>query len=154
MSNNELNQPLGCAFPVVMDPEYSEFLTKARIIGKQEGYAIALHGSMTRDFDVVAIPWTSSCHDAFNLVMRLCLNTGWKDQDGDPVERDHGRLVWSLIREEFGDPRFIDLSVMPRKPKQNIKISERYLGRCKSCGKFKERDGHDSCSGCVDGRAE
>lgn len=109
----------GSAFPVVIDPDYAAFLTKSRIIAKQEGYAIAIHGSLTRDFDLVAIPWIQDCRKPVNLVTRLCFNTGWKTQDGDPIEREHGRLVWSLIREEFGDPRFIDFSVMPAISSQN-----------------------------------
>lgn len=115
----------GSAFPVVIDPDYAAFLTKSRIIAKEEGYAIATHGSLTRDFDVVAIPWTKEARKPINLVTRLCFNTGWKTQDGDPVEREHGRLVWSLIREEFADPRFIDFSVMPSIPPQNAQGHER-----------------------------
>ena len=101
------------SYPVVIDPEYSAFLVKARIIGPQEGYAIALHGSQTRDFDVIAVPWITECRSPKNLVTRICFNTGWKMQSETPVEREHGRLVWSLLREEFGDPRFVDFSVMP-----------------------------------------
>lgn len=120
-SNTELTvgSPPDSAWPVVIDTEYAAFLTKSRIIGKQEGYAIALHGSMTRDFDLVAIPWAEDCRKPINLVTRLCFSTGWKMQDESPTPREHGRLVWSLIREEFGDPRFIDFSVMPSIPPQN-----------------------------------
>jgi hypothetical protein len=31
-----------------------------------------------------------------------------------PGEKPHGRLVWTMVFKAFGDPRFIDLSVMPR----------------------------------------
>lgn len=111
---------LACsAFPVVIDPDYAAFLTKSRIIAEQEGYAIAIHGSLTRDFDLVAIPWTKDCSKPITLLTRLCFNTAWKMQHETPTHREHGRLVWSLIREEFGDPRFIDFSVMPKISQQN-----------------------------------
>jgi len=32
----------------------------------------------------------------------------------DYVQQPHGRLAWTLTFKRFGDPRFVDLSVMPR----------------------------------------
>lgn len=110
--------PMSCsALPVIIDPDYSRFLVKARIIAKQEGYALAVHGSMIRDLDVVAIPWTAECRKPINLLTRICFNSGLKMQDETPTIREHGRLVWSLLFPEFGDPRFVDFSVMPPTPK-------------------------------------
>jgi hypothetical protein len=33
---------------------------------------------------------------------------------GKEGEKPHGRLVWTLEFTTFGDPRFVDLSIMPR----------------------------------------
>lgn len=116
----------------VVDPDYARFLTKARIIARQEGYAIAIHGSLTRDFDVIAVPWTAEASSPKALVCRISFNTGWYAQrhDGgrakigegvEPAIKEHGRMVWSLLSPNVGfttegppDPRWIDFSVMPR----------------------------------------
>jgi hypothetical protein len=81
------------------------------------GYAIAVHGSLARDIDLVAIPWTERAETAEKLVETLvgvvagvfggCLKAG------DVVEKPHGRRAWKLLGWA-GDYIDIDLSVMPR----------------------------------------
>lgn len=50
---------------------YSEILPVIRIVAKRAGYAIAVHGSMTRDFDLVAVPWTKHFLKPETLLMRI-----------------------------------------------------------------------------------
>jgi len=37
---------------------YAVVYPTLRDVAKLHGYALAIHGTMTRDFDLVAIPWT------------------------------------------------------------------------------------------------
>lgn len=91
---------------------YSWRIHDIQAIARAEGYAIAIHGSMQRDLDLVAIPWNENASDAPALVERLCerLDLAY-DHERDPVLRPHRRLVWSLM---MGGALFVDLSVMPR----------------------------------------
>lgn len=116
---------LSCSgIPVVIDPDYSAFIVRARIIAKQEGYALAVHGSTTRDLDLIAVPWTKEARTPQALTARIDFNTGWRRQRADgtrceigervePTAREHGRLVWIFMPEGFADPRFVDFSVIP-----------------------------------------
>lgn len=50
---------------------YAEILPVIRAVAKRAGYAIAVHGSMTRDFDLVAVPWVRSALKPDTLVLRI-----------------------------------------------------------------------------------
>jgi hypothetical protein len=103
----------------IIDPDYAAAFTKARIAAWQHGYAITLHGSFTRDLDLVAVPWTDRACDAETLVAALEYRTGLKRQ-GPPSDKPHGRKAVSLLFPAFEDPRWIDLSILPRLPSQEV----------------------------------
>ncbi len=90
---------------------YAHRLADVQSLAYQCGYAIAVHGTMIKDFDLVAIPWTDEAVSAEELVRKLVMVMKGQYQEGDPVSRPHGRLTWSLILESCN---YIDLSVMPR----------------------------------------
>ncbi len=89
------------------------------------GYAIGLHGSMDRDLDLMAVPWTDSAAPAETLVEALresvdgfirndppTKGNEYDAQTRNPNDKPHGRKAWSIY---FAGRRFyIDLSVMPR----------------------------------------
>ena len=97
----------------IIDPDYGRVYTIARKLAWEEGYAIGLHGSFTRDLDLIAVPWTERACDPEHLIRRIVDATGLKLRDGVAV-KPHGRRAWTLLFPAFGDPRFVDLSVMPR----------------------------------------
>lgn len=74
------------------------------------GYAIAVHGSLHRDLDVVAIPWIEGALHPKELIAYF-ENLGFTMKPGDPVEKPHGRLAYTIM---IGGSLFMDLSVMPR----------------------------------------
>lgn len=89
------------------------------------GYALALHGSMGRDLDLLAVPWTEEAAepDAVVEAIRAAVD-GWTKADPMPGKsRAHGRRCWliwfrsasgeSLAHASTGHP-YIDLSIMPR----------------------------------------
>jgi hypothetical protein len=95
--------------------------------GQEVGYAIAVHGSLARDLDIVAIPWTEQAVEPLELVKRLSdaveghlRNEITKGPNGEdvfregetPVFKPHGRLAWSIHLEYSG--LYVDVSVMPR----------------------------------------
>lgn len=98
----------------VIDPDYARVFTIARCIAWSYGYALMMHGSFTRDLDLLAVPWTNEASaDPRQLVNLLAQDCDLNIQKADPSEKAHGRLVWTLTFKAFGDPRFIDFGVMP-----------------------------------------
>jgi len=97
----------------VIDPDYARIFTIARCLAWQEGYALAMHGSFTRDLDMVAIPWTDAACDPLKLAKRIA-QAADLELHGEPGQKPHGRLAFTMLFKAFGDPRFVDLSVMPR----------------------------------------
>jgi hypothetical protein len=99
---------------MISDPEYARIFTKARCISWSEGYALLLHGTATRDLDLLAVPWTESACDARHLVGRIA-----RACDLEVIAllspKPHGRTATTLMFKGFNDPRFVDLSVMPTK---------------------------------------
>lgn len=96
----------------IIDPDYGRVYTIARLIAWQEGYALTLHGSFTRDLDLVAVSWTDAACDPEHLVRRIEEATKLKNNGHPPSLRPFGRMTWTLIFPEFRDPRFVDLSVI------------------------------------------
>ncbi len=107
---------------------------------RKKGYALAIHGSLITDMDLVAIPWTEEAESAEAIMeaikehlsaldyrgrlKRDCsdyLND--KDIDGIvaaskekcPEPKPHGRIAWNLY---LYNGVKIDLSVMPRRKKK------------------------------------
>lgn len=107
-------EPTGLPYGII-DPDYARVFTKARCVAWAEGYALAMHGSFTRDLDLIALPWAAHACEPEHLIRRIKDKTGLEiTVEPKAGEKPHGRLVWTLVFKEFNDPRFIDLSVMPR----------------------------------------
>jgi hypothetical protein len=89
------------------------------------GYALGLHGSMERDLDLIAVPWTDGAAPAETLVEAIreavdgfirndppTEGNKYDYQTRSPATKPHGRRAWSIY---FSGRRFyIDLSVIPR----------------------------------------
>jgi len=77
------------------------------------GYALAVHGTLARDLDLVAVPWVDGAAPAEDLVRSLAQQIAWtQDNLGylvqGPEKKPHGRLAWTIPL--VGDA-FVDLSV-------------------------------------------
>lgn len=91
-------------------------------IAREHGYALAIHGSMGRDFDLVAVPWLAAPSPPIDVVDAFCQRYAIRivprdpehpnDRPRDPTIREHGREVWQ-ISLAWGDC-YIDLSFTPR----------------------------------------
>lgn len=91
------------------DPE----LPDIRLIWKlarEVGYAVGVHGSLKRDMDLIAAPWTDEAVGNYALIQHLCNGLGAKMIG---IERKpHGRVAVTLQLDGYFKP--IDLSIMSR----------------------------------------
>lgn len=96
---------------------YAKAYTVMVPVAREHGYALAQHGSMTRDLDVVAVPWVEEVSAPKDLAEALAAAIGWDlaNGDGSPGWKPHGRLAITLVDNETG--LWVDLSVMPTKPR-------------------------------------
>lgn len=106
----------------LMPALYSHRIHDIQVICRAAGYAIAIHGSMQRDLDLVAIPWTKRAVKHTTLARRLCAELGCTLSEVKKLtgatKKPHGRLVYTLM---MGGACFMDLSIMPRLALENSK---------------------------------
>lgn len=103
-------------------------------ITRKHGYALTIHGTLTNDLDLVAIPWVDNPSSPEILIQTLkdhigaCGYADMLRRDGleenlvqqilarqekassEPEIKPHGRLAWNLYLEHGTK---IDLSIMP-----------------------------------------
>jgi hypothetical protein len=108
--------------------KYEQLIEPLREEAKRLGYAIGVHGSLKRDIDLIACPWTKEAVSERELAEALyavvekvngyCVRS-WSMMgvaeftlNGAPGTKPHGRLGWVF---NLGGGPYIDLSVMPRK---------------------------------------
>lgn len=80
-------------------------------IFQKHGYALAVHGSLARDFDLVAIPWIEGPSDPDMVLADVVTEFTVRVMDDVPEIKNHGRKVFT-ISVGFGECA-IDLSFMP-----------------------------------------
>jgi hypothetical protein len=106
-------------------PSYVALYPSLVQIARDHGYALAAHGSLHRDFDLVAIPWVDDAADALTLFKAIrdftqtCTHDFDRDDefypDGNPTKKPHGRVAYSLhFTADGGFGAYIDLSILPR----------------------------------------
>lgn len=78
------------------------------------GYAIAVHGSLKRDIDLVAVPWSDFATSAEVLIYWIEKYTGlfYIDDGTNPTIKPHGRKAWTL--HQHGFRTYFDISVAGR----------------------------------------
>lgn len=81
---------------------------------KDLGYALAIHGSLNRDLDIVAIPWVDNAVDPIVLIKELCdiFHIEPNHDINKPEVKPHGRLAWSL---PLWWGAYIDISVITKR---------------------------------------
>lgn len=102
---------------------YRSILPALRTVARECGYAIGLHGSMQRDLDLIAVPWTDDHSDrdalAHALMKAACGMTMerfyWEDKPCGRVAVSFP-VCWTEKSETFkreASLGHIDLSIMP-----------------------------------------
>jgi hypothetical protein len=119
------------AYPAVVS-FYAAYMPMLSERARQHGYALATHGSMATDLDLVAIPWTEDASDMETLVESLrqlmCGDFPDSEHPGwhrsmvavDGTDKPHGRRAYAIYLDEACVGPYIDLGVMPRQPKSEI----------------------------------
>lgn len=87
-----------------------------------------MHGSFTRDLDLIAVPWAEPACDPDKLVKVICGRTDLTQHHKNPTTKPYGRLVFTLMLTAFGDPRWIDLSVVARSHTVETVLAAPHLG--------------------------
>lgn len=88
-------------------------------MAREYGYALAIHGSVLTDLDLVAIPWTEEAIDPYGLMKLIKAHCGkcgvnldeYGNEHLGPTRKPHGRMAWKLFMDAGGS---VDLSVMPK----------------------------------------
>lgn len=108
---------------------YAGLIPEMNRVARQCGYALAIHGSMTRDMDVVAIPWTEEASSAEHLAYLLesAVDGNLRPtrevqekmgvlllQMGVWADKPHGRRAISIHFDKQERVEYIDLCFMPR----------------------------------------
>ena len=121
-----MNQALKGNLPLTTSPAcYAVLYPALQEVANAHGYALAIHGSMARDFDLVAVPWQEPASEPLQLILALKEVCGGVFTHADfddlveehkPTEKPHGRLAWSihLTNDGMFGP-YLDVSVMPLK---------------------------------------
>jgi len=106
-------------------------VAEMRRVARQDGWALAVHGSMSRDLDLIAVPWTDQATDetAFVEAMRASMartlggialiGAGEDGRTPGVKAKPHGRRSWTihstseqLVETEAGAHPYIDLCVL------------------------------------------
>lgn len=107
--------------PPTHAPMYMLIYGRMTEIAREHGYALAVHGTLQRDMDVVLVPWTEAAAPPEDVVAAIAEQLAWArrgDEDHQlppavdgPEEKPHGRQAWYV---PFFAGQGIDISVMPR----------------------------------------
>lgn len=100
---------------------YATLLPRLCAAARHANYGLGIHGSLQRDLDLIAVPWTEDAWPTMDFVnLMVKESTGQlvsHRADGimlppeQPALKPHGRKAWKIGLGPDGS--YIDLSVMP-----------------------------------------
>jgi hypothetical protein len=79
-------------------------------IFNRHGYALAVHGSLARDFDLIAVPWADKISNVATVLDEVTAIYAVR-VIGEPTKKNHGRVAYTLSCG-FGECA-LDLSFIP-----------------------------------------
>lgn len=63
---------------------------------QRHGYALSVHGSLARDFDLIAVPWVENVSSP-KVVLAAIVSEGFAvNVVGEPENKPHGRVSYTL----------------------------------------------------------
>ena len=92
--------------PAVMAPIYVAIYPELAELFRTCGYALSIHGSLAKDFDLVAIPWGEKILSVDEVLSFVCSSFGFRSISW--TIKNHGRLVHTVIMG--GGTCYMDLS--------------------------------------------
>lgn len=81
--------------PANYAPVYAAIYPGLAEVFRRHGYALAVHGSLARDFDLIAVPWVERPSRPFTVIEEIEAEFAIK-RVGTIGNREHGRMVVSL----------------------------------------------------------
>ena len=114
--------PRECEHSHLTREYYGVLYAALKHVAYRYGYTLAVHGSLSYDIDLVAVPWRDSAVSAESLVegiKKACESiigfAEFREGDPNPAKKPCGRLAWSiyLVPPDHYKGPYIDLSVMP-----------------------------------------
>lgn len=97
-------------------PVYSAMYPEWAEIARLHGYALAVHGSVASDFDLICVPWAELPSDPITVLNAFAAHFRLKIIGDRPVKKNHGREAW-VISIGWGHCR-IDCWFLPRMPRE------------------------------------
>lgn len=107
--------------PPTFAPAYVGLYPIVTEVAREHGYALAVHGTMERDFDLAAIPWAENAADPEKLIRAIAARIGYTLSTAITVDRlfqepycsekPFGRRSWSI---PLDCGAYLDISVLPR----------------------------------------
>ncbi len=100
---------------------YAHLLRGLTGIANEHGYALAVHGSMSTDMDIILCPWTDEATEAKMVVEAVRQHVGGippKNLSSNPTGKPWHRLCWAFYFDMEcamkEDGPYLDISVMPK----------------------------------------
>lgn len=93
-----------------MAPVYACMYPELAEQARSAGWALAVHGSMGRDFDLVYVPWVRDPVNPKRVIEKACSFFAI-ELVGEPVTTYHGREIFT-VKLAYGEA-FLDMSFMP-----------------------------------------
>ena len=92
---------------------YASYYGILKDIAHKHGYALAVHGSFTRDMDLIAVPWIDSPSSHEELLSEMFDAIGydrhWETPYSSKALKPHGRIAYTLPTGAGG---YVDISIM------------------------------------------
>lgn len=110
--------------PTIIKPSlYAHYFLMLKDVAAKYGYNLCLHGSMNRDLDLVAFPWSENTRPVVKMIEEFAEIIGGKVMHMSKDQKycfPHGREshVININRGDFTaeDPQYyLDISVFPAK---------------------------------------
>ena len=81
---------------------------------REHGYALAVHGSVGTDFDLIAVPWVQEAGDPHDVIKAILAKFAFEKIPSQeiPNSKPHSRCAYKL-HLSFGDCS-LDISFTPR----------------------------------------
>ena len=81
--------------PATYAPVYAALYPLLAEVSRSHGYALAVHGSLSRDLDAVCIPWVERPSEPQAVVDEVLKRFHVRQIEG-PVQKLHGRIVYTI----------------------------------------------------------